>query len=223
MNNYKRILCFLLGIFLSVGCVSYGIQRSDNSQSNITVIEERGYDPKLVRSGAVMPLVAGSGVTIDSVQLAALDIFLLQSVENFSDVVLINSENEKEVDEAKQKLVSSPHGVFYNAKVFGEALRAPFVLCGSINTFNAEMRGGREYYPNSKVGLTIWLVDTKSGQQVWTASYAKGNQELSSNLFELFTDGSRSYSSAHKLLSQGLSASVRRLFQASNVDAGSPK
>ncbi len=204
------IVGILLGGSVLFGC-SAGRTAPEEAARSVTVISDKAYNFATLRSVAIMPLTASPGVNLSEDDLERFSDALIGFAQNLSELTVINEESRDLSELAKTKLISSPHGVFYNAKLFGLALKAPAVLCGTINTYKSELRGGREYLPGSKVSLTLWLIDATSGRQVWTGSFAQGNEELSNNLISIFNGKNRAHKEAKTLLLQGLEASVKKL------------
>lgn len=196
--RYIRPLALALCISLwSSSCSKTGI-----SPANLVVSAHPALSQANITSMAIMPLVEGTGVHLGEDRLKTYSDYLVQQVESGSDFVILNPEETKlpikqEVGSFNEVVVSAPNAVLVDARSFAQRIKAPFVLCGILQSF-MEKQG------YAKAGFTLWLQETASGKVLWTASFAEGSKPLTSNILEAGSADRWKYRTADEVLRQGL-------------------
>jgi len=111
-----------------------------------------------------------------------------------------------------------------NAAELGHRVGADGVLYGVIEDYKE--RVGSDYAAASpaSVAFTLYLLDMKSGQVIWSAHFAKSQKALTENVFDVvaFVQNSGRWVRAHEIAAQGVDESIENLHNKLNLQAEGP-
>lgn len=111
-----------------------------------------------------------------------------------------------------------------NAATLGHKVLADAVMYGEIE--NYKERIGSDYAAASPaaVAFTLYLLDIKSNQVIWSARFSKAQKALSENMFDVvaFVQNSGRWVRAHEIAAEGVDQAVEDLHNKLNLQAEGP-
>jgi len=110
---------------------------------------------------------------------------LLGAFERKTSLDLINRSERERSDKEIKKAQSVPQSLKAQSALAGKAVNAQGVLFGVVTNF--EESSGSRYGADrlAAAGFKLWLIDPKTLELLWTASYENAEEPLSENLFRL--------------------------------------
>ena len=159
---------------------------------------------------AVMPIVAAVPFGGDPLAAGAADNItgdLYRQVSGDWKVV-----SQSTVMQAAQQ-VPSGTSIDDTAIKVGQATGADGVLYGSVERYVERVGMGYAADKPASVAFSLKLLDTKSGQVVWSARFSKTQQPLANNIFNLptFLENKGQWVRASELASDGVTEAINNL------------
>jgi hypothetical protein len=167
-----------------------------------------------VDSIAVMPVISSPGDNGDVVADGGADAV---TAELYTQAALAGGWDVLPQDDVIAAMTNlpptTPQDLDQNAMKLGHALSVDGVLYGVLERYRE--REGLEYAAASpaSVAFVLKFVDTKSGQVVWNAKFAKAQKALSQNVFELanFVQHQGRWGRAHEIAQDGVTQAIANL------------
>jgi hypothetical protein len=121
---------------------------------------------------------------------------------------------QDDVEQAMQQLPPTNAGnLEQNASALGKKLNADGVIYGTVTRYRD--RVGYEFAASTSaaVAMTLYFLDEKSGQVVWTAKYAREQKSLSENFLDLprFIENRGRWVRAYDIASEGVQGALTNL------------
>jgi TolB-like protein len=135
---------------------------------------------------AVMPLIAAPGIAGAAIAPGGPEAITAEVYSQAATAGGWQVVPQDDVEAALAKLPpTTPHNIDENARKLGHMLSVDGVLYGMVERY--EEREGLEYAAAkpASVAFELKLLDMKTGQVVWSATYARAQKALSQNFFNV--------------------------------------
>ncbi len=175
------LLFFVCALFACTPSGSPG-QNGVVRRSPLTSESAKQFQAVRVNSILVMPL---SGSAPGEPISPGLTELLMGSLERKTSLDLVNRSDRDRATNEIRKAQTLPQALKAQSALAGKALDAQGVLYGVITNYE-ESSGSRLGADRlASAGFKLWLIDPKTSQTLWTASYENAEEPLSENLFRL--------------------------------------
>lgn len=173
-------LCCLLN---GLGCSGFKVSSGTKVQrAPLTTEQNKNFKPLQVNSVAVFPL---RGEEQANAMPPTVHESLVSSFERKTSLEILNRTQAAKAGDELAKLENKAQALRQSAAEFGKALGAQGVLFGIVTHYNPS--SGSKFGADSlaSTGFRLWLIEPRTLQTLWTASYENSEQPLSENLFRL--------------------------------------
>ncbi len=160
-----------------------------------------------VQTIAVLPLESGAVNRIESQTLQELTQLLVDTLSAQTSFDVLNESSPEAVKKATAEAVILQEPSRFKAVALGKRLNSDAVLFGVVNRYRESSGGALGSNQPAAVSFRLWLVSSKTKEQLWSAVFEKQEQPLSNNLFALpqaLRSGVR-YESSSELIKSGFS------------------
>lgn len=179
---------------------------------------------KQVRMGriAVMPIVAAPGIGSNDIEAGGPEAV---TAELYSEVATMGGWRVTPIERSEEAMAkfppTTPRNLDQNALRLGHDLSVDGVIYGMVDRY--QEREGLDYAAAkpASVAFELKLVDMKSGQVIWSATFAKSQKALSQNIFNLanFVYHKARWVRANEIAMDGIRAAVHDLHNRLNIAA----
>jgi PBP1b-binding outer membrane lipoprotein LpoB len=114
---------------------------------------------------------------------------------------------QDDVDDAMQQMApTTPADLNQNALAMGRKVAADAVIFGTVSRYRERVGYNYAAQTPAAVAMSLYLLDEKSGQVVWTGKFAKEQKSLSENFFDLpnFIEHGARWVRAQDIAAQGI-------------------
>lgn len=201
----KRFITICLGI-LWVACSS----PAGSLSPGLSIMAAKSFRPLAIKRVVVQPLRLGAFADTNQQYSSSVTRLLQDSFSSYTTLDVINSTSQAKVNAAWLDIVKLQEPDRSKAVLLGQRIKADATLYGIVN---------RLYTPKDKsagsaaAAFNLWLVDSTSGQVLWSATYENHDQPLTDNLLRLpqTLKGGLSYRSGEELLRQGFNDAAKTM------------
>ena len=216
-----RYIC--LGILCGIlGCADAKNPRpAVFNHSPLRAESARNFIPAAISEIVILPLqpngIVGPSANPEvTTSATTLTPALVEAFDAFTTYRIANVERADAVKHAVDSIATRALSNAERAKEIGRISGADAVLVSELNRF-VDSDGSRFGAANpSAVGFHLWLLDGRSGQLLWSASYDRQEESLSDNLYRLpeAVKGGLGFKSATAVARVGFNDAARELERA---------
>jgi len=170
---------------------------------------------------AVMPIIEHPNATNEPIEEGAAEAL---TADAYSQATLVSGWDVVPDDDVQQAMEQLPPTTLQNeaanAIKLGHAVNADGVIYGTVTRYKE--RVGSDYAAQSPaaVAFAMHMVDLKTGVVVWTARFAKQQEALSQNIFNIvsFVQNRARWVRAHDIAVQGVQEAIIDLHSRLNLN-----
>ena len=208
---FRQIMSICLGMVLLIlsACSAGGRSSFGNP---LSTSQSKTFNPGALRQIAVMPLHEGFQPQGRSGAADSLTKSLVNAFEMQTSFEILNGSDPATAAKVWEEIGNAQEPDRRKAAVFGKKLGADAVLYGVLTQFyNREERA--RY--GATAAFKLWLIDPRTEQVLWTATYEDREQPLSENLLRLpqKLEGGLGFKTAEDLAADGFASAARALEQ----------
>ncbi len=184
-------------------------------QKALTTEVSEHFVPLRVNQVAIMPLEGDAVNRLPKTQADALNRDVVEAFQVWTSLDLSNTSKPTDTNTAIERTRQLAEPLFEKAKALGVSTGAQGVICGTLNVFDETRGSAYGAMEAARVQFKLWLLESSSGDVLWTATFDKGNVPLNENLFRLGDAVNKGvkWSGAGQLLRDGMKMAASELEQ----------